>query len=349
MPLPLVFENPSLLIEYMEKNVSPDSVTLLIGEFDLFHAGHQPLLAAAKENCETLLIGLFPDLEFNKKYGNDRPFVPFLERAEMLLGTRYVDLVIDLSCGIDDLLKQFKPGRILAPSVSHAKHTPVQHLFERIERSSLQFIESTMDEMRATEFAIARISEKLQISNPSKSFLNNQQETVLEWVKPKSLPILESDRLSLFIQECHERDEFLVTSNGSFDILHPGHLRYLRKAKALGGTFLVLVNDDESIRHSKGTQRPIFRQEERLTALAALECVDYVVPFSGDNPLYLIDQIKPDIHVKGGSFEETRVAEEKRLVEYHGGRFQCFDLIENFSTTKILQTFIDLYKKKESI
>ncbi|MFH1970153.1 MAG: adenylyltransferase/cytidyltransferase family protein [Verrucomicrobiota bacterium] len=128
----------------------------------------------------------------------------------------------------------------------------------------------------------------------------------------------------------------LVTVNGCFDVLHLGHARLLAQARNMGARLLVLVNDDDSVRTYKGAGRPIFPLPFRLHALNTLDAVTMAYPFSGDNPLPLLAMIRPDIHVKGGSFEETRVREERRLVESWGGRLEIIPLVEGFSTSRMV-------------
>ncbi|MBI2441609.1 MAG: adenylyltransferase/cytidyltransferase family protein [Lentisphaerae bacterium] len=128
----------------------------------------------------------------------------------------------------------------------------------------------------------------------------------------------------------------LVTVNGCFDILHLGHARLLALARARGARLLVLVNDDDSVRRYKGAGHPVFPIRFRLLALNALEAVSYTYPFAGDNPLELLALIKPDIHIKGGSFEETRVEDERRLVESWGGRLEIVPLVPGFSSSAIV-------------
>ena len=99
---------------------------------------------------------------------------------------------------------------------------------------------------------------------------------------------------------------------------------------------IVLVNSDNSIRKLKGEGRPIVSENERAEMLTALECVDYVVIFDEDNPLSLLDKIKPHKHVKGGSWEEERIKAEKELLAKWGGEFKNFELEEGYSTTNII-------------
>ena len=132
-------------------------------------------------------------------------------------------------------------------------------------------------------------------------------------------------------------DRPLVTVNGCFDILHVGHVQFLAKARALGQRLVVLVNDDASVAHYKGPTRPVFPIGFRVASLTALRSVDAAIPFSGDNPLGLIRALKPDVHVKGGSYEPERVREERELMESLGGRLVCTGLVEGFSTSKYIE------------
>ena len=138
-----------------------------------------------------------------------------------------------------------------------------------------------------------------------------------------------------------EKGNKIVTTNGSFDILHFAHIKILQEAKRQGEKLVVLLNSDESIKRFKGSQRPIIPEKERAGMLASLECVDYVVIFNQDKPLELIEDIKPHIHAKGGSFIEERIKEEKQLLERWGGEFKNFELEEGFSTTNIINTVLE--------
>ncbi len=128
-----------------------------------------------------------------------------------------------------------------------------------------------------------------------------------------------------------------VTVNGCFDILHVGHLRFLRQARLLGDSLTVLINSDASVARYKGATRPVFPAVFRATALRALSAVDAVVEFEEDNPLDAIGRIRPDIHVKGGSFEPERVRQEREVVESWGGKVVGTPMVEGFSTTGFIK------------
>ena len=131
----------------------------------------------------------------------------------------------------------------------------------------------------------------------------------------------------------------VVFTNGCFDILHVGHVRYLQSARSLGSLLVVGVNTDETVRKLKGPNRPVTCESERMEILAALECVDYVTLFAEDTPAELILAIKPDVHVKGGDYspEDLPEAEAARSV---GARVQTIPYAstqtEGISTTNTI-------------
>ncbi len=129
----------------------------------------------------------------------------------------------------------------------------------------------------------------------------------------------------------------IVTTNGSFDLLHVGHVRFLQQARGLGDVLIVLLNSDASIRRLKGPARPILPQRVRAEMMAALRCVDYVSLFNRDNPLFLLRRIRPDVHAKGGSWKPERIAAEKALVESWGGKLRLFPMIGDHSTTRLIE------------
>ena len=129
----------------------------------------------------------------------------------------------------------------------------------------------------------------------------------------------------------------VVFTNGVFDILHPGHVRYLQEARALGDKLIVGVNSDRSVRAlNKAPGRPINSEEERAEVLRALACVDEVVIFDEDTPHEIIGKIQPDILVKGADWGEQAIV-GRDIVEAKGGRVVRIKLAEGYSTTKIIE------------
>ncbi len=133
--------------------------------------------------------------------------------------------------------------------------------------------------------------------------------------------------------------QVVVWTNGTFDLLHPGHVSSLQQARALGDRLVVGVNSDTSVRSYKGPNRPILTQAERTAMLAALECVDFVVVFDEPTPEAALARLKPDIHCKGAEYAPPhgRPVPERALVESYGGRVAYLPLVPGLSTTNLLQ------------
>lgn len=131
----------------------------------------------------------------------------------------------------------------------------------------------------------------------------------------------------------------VVWTNGTFDLLHPGHVSSLQQARALGEVLVVGVNSDRSVRAYKGPTRPILSEQERAAMLAALECVDYVIVFDEDTPAESLAKLKPDIHCKGAEYAPPhgRPVPERGVVEGYGGRIEYLPLVPGVSTTDLLK------------
>ena len=134
--------------------------------------------------------------------------------------------------------------------------------------------------------------------------------------------------------------EAVVFTNGCFDLLHPGHVDLLRKARALGKRLVVGLNSDESVTRLKGLTRPILMETDRAAMLSALSCVDLVVIFPEDTPLELLSVLKPDILVKGADYKPDDVV-GRDLVESYGGKICLIPLVEGYSTSSIEKRIID--------
>ncbi|MCU0587016.1 MAG: D-glycero-beta-D-manno-heptose 1-phosphate adenylyltransferase [Syntrophobacteraceae bacterium] len=134
----------------------------------------------------------------------------------------------------------------------------------------------------------------------------------------------------------------VVFTNGCFDLLHLGHLRYLEEARSLGDLLVVGINSDASVRRIKGALRPIQGESERSELLAGLCCVDYVVVFDTPDPLPLIEAIQPDILVKGADWPEDQIVGAE-AVKRTGGRVERIPLTPERSTTSIVRKVIDRY------
>ncbi|MBR54455.1 D-glycero-beta-D-manno-heptose 1-phosphate adenylyltransferase [Candidatus Poribacteria bacterium] len=151
-----------------------------------------------------------------------------------------------------------------------------------------------------------------------------------------------SEQLSQIIRKKKALGEVVVSTNGCFDLLHVGHLRYLKAAKKMGDILVVGVNSDESVRYLKGDNRPLVPEMERAEMLSGLDCVDYVVIFSEPDPRNLLSTLKPTIHVKGGDYSIEQVI-ERDVVEENGGRVIVGINVAGKSTTNVIQMIRDLY------
>src|SRR5262245_9580244 len=128
----------------------------------------------------------------------------------------------------------------------------------------------------------------------------------------------------------------LVFTNGVFDLLHVGHVRYLAQARALGDALVVAINSDRSVRELKGPDRPLFDEAERAEILAALRCVDYVVVFDDVSPRSLIGKLLPDVLVKGGDYQIDEI-HGREEVEAAGGKVIPLPFVPGASTTSLLE------------
>ncbi len=136
----------------------------------------------------------------------------------------------------------------------------------------------------------------------------------------------------------------VVFTNGCFDILHPGHVDYLARARALGTCLVVGLNSDASVARLKGPTRPVNDQRSRARVLAALECVDYVIIFDEDTPQVLIQRVRPDVLVKGGDWSVENIV-GRDLVEARGGRVLSIPLLPGHSTSAIIERILQLHGK----
>ena len=132
--------------------------------------------------------------------------------------------------------------------------------------------------------------------------------------------ILNRAQLRIEVERLHEQRRTVAFANGHFDLLHVGHLRYLRAAAREADVLVVAINDDESVERLKGQGRPIVPAGERAELLAALEPVDYVVIFDGDSPAALLSELQPDVHCKGTDYGSPEKVPEYEVVRTYGGR-----------------------------
>ncbi len=146
--------------------------------------------------------------------------------------------------------------------------------------------------------------------------------------------ILDPAQIEAKCEELRSENKTVVTLNGSFDLLHPGHLEIMYQASLQGDVLLMLLNSDASIQRYKAKDRPINPLQVRMQLIAALAMVDFVSYFEEDDPCSMLDRIRPDVHINGSDYSEDCL--EAPVVKKHGGRIHLVELVPGFSSTNIL-------------
>ena len=148
--------------------------------------------------------------------------------------------------------------------------------------------------------------------------------------------VLDPEQLRIEVERLHEQRRTVALANGHFDILHVGHLRYLRAAAREANVLVVAINNDASLESLKGPGRPIVPAEERAELLAALEPVDFVVVFDGDSPAPLLEALQPDVHCKGTDYGTPENVPEFGVVRAYGGRTALVGDPKDHATSDII-------------
>ena len=153
------------------------------------------------------------------------------------------------------------------------------------------------------------------------------------------------EELLKIIQDLKIKGKRIVFTNGCFDLLHIGHIRYLEGAKTLGDVLIVGVNSDSSVRKLKGPERPILPVEERTEILSGLGCVDYITIFDELDPLNLISSLQPDVLAKGGDWTKEQVVGGE-VVERSGGEVVIIPFVQGASTSNQIEIILKRYEKR---
>ncbi|MCS6830225.1 MAG: D-glycero-beta-D-manno-heptose 1-phosphate adenylyltransferase [Armatimonadota bacterium] len=153
--------------------------------------------------------------------------------------------------------------------------------------------------------------------------------------------------LAHIVQQRSERGERCVFTNGCFDILHVGHIRYLQEARELGDYLVVAINSDTSVRQLKGYPRPFITQDERAEMLAALESVDYVTIYEELTADSVIQLLRPHVYVKGGDYKPDTIPEAP-LVRSYGGEVVTVSLVQGRSTTRLVERVVQALTEREA-
>lgn len=154
--------------------------------------------------------------------------------------------------------------------------------------------------------------------------------------------ILARDVLQKKLEELRKKGNKIAFTNGCFDILHVGHVRYLREAKKTADVLVLALNSDSSVRSIKGEKRPLVTENERAEVLAALEFIDFVTIFEELTPLELINYLKPDVLIKGGDWPEEKVVGREEVKQW-GGKVAIIPEVEGKSTTNVVEKIKNLY------
>ena len=147
--------------------------------------------------------------------------------------------------------------------------------------------------------------------------------------------VIEQSKIEELANQIRRQNKTIVATNGCFDILHVGHVRYLKKSKEFGDVLIVGLNSDSSVKSIKGPERPINNENDRAEVLCALNSVDYVVLFNEDSPKDLLDKIKPNIYTKGAYYTLNTLPEADVILK-NNGWVEFIDFVEGKSTTKII-------------
>ena len=154
--------------------------------------------------------------------------------------------------------------------------------------------------------------------------------------------IKEHTKLVAKVKELKNSGKKIVFTNGCFDIIHPGHVEYLYKAKSLGDILIIGINSDKSVKKIKGDKRPILNENDRALILSAFFFVDYITIFEEETPYNLIKKLIPDVLVKGGDWEIENIV-GKDIVEKNGGKVVTINYKNGYSTTNIINKIKKLY------
>lgn len=152
--------------------------------------------------------------------------------------------------------------------------------------------------------------------------------------------IIDRTQAKTFVDKWHNDQKMIVFTNGCFDIIHRGHVEYLRKAKSLGDTLIIGLNSDASARRIKGEPRPYQNEQDRGAILDALEVVDLVTIFDEDTPRNLICELKPNILVKGGDYESHSIV-GAREVKSWGGSVKTIPFLKGYGTTQLVEKILN--------
>jgi D-beta-D-heptose 7-phosphate kinase/D-beta-D-heptose 1-phosphate adenosyltransferase len=293
------------------------------------------------------------------RYGGATILTPNRKEAEAASGVRITDAaslaraadVIMNSVGLQHLLiTRSEEGMSLFSKDGDAVHIPtvarevfdVSGAGDTVLATLAVGIASGCTVTQAAQ--LANVAAGIAVGKLGTSIVTPQEiiDTISLAHKDSHAKIKSLEALAPLIAAEQKKGKRVVFTNGCFDLLHAGHVKYLQKARSLGDLLVLGLNSDASVRRLKGPKRPLIDEEERAHLLAALECVDYVTIFDQDTPLELITALKPHILAKGGDYTLDGVV-GRDVVEAHGGRVELITFVDGKSTTNIIERVLELY------
>jgi len=306
------------------------------------------LIAAAREAGVMVLVD--PKGEDFERYRGANVVTPNQGEFERLVGACADEAAIAhrgerlrVELGLDALLiTRGEYGMTLIAAGAPALHLPAQarEVYDvtgagdtviGVLAAALAAGEGLADAARLANVAAGIVVGKLGAATTS----SEQMRTVLAHADPARRGVMDEDALVAALAAARARGERVVMTNGCFDLLHAGHVRYLTQARALGDRLLVAVNDDAGVARLKGQGRPLNALAARMSVLEALACVDWVVPFTEDTPERLVARLAPDVLVKGGDYRVDEIAGGDSVIA-RGGSVKVLDFVAGFSTSAIL-------------
>ena len=260
-------------------------------------------------------------------HGRDEQISAHAKKLHEITGANKVAVTLDVD-GVLFLEKGDTPFRIVAVPQDNKKAIGAGDTFTSALTLSLA---SKVKGDVAVQIAAAASAVVVQ-KDGTIGCTNNELKAYFTAV-PKYVPAI--GQLTEIVNELKKQGKKIVFTNGCFDIIHRGHITLLNKAREAGDVLIVGVNNDNSIKKLKGPERPINNLEDRLTVLAGLESIDYLVDFEEESPVQLIKQVHPDVFVKGGNYTETSIPEAP-LLKKLGCVVKIVPYIEEHSTTQII-------------
>lgn len=342
------------VLRHLEK-IIPQVDAVIISDYDKGMVSKdiaRSCIAACRRHKK--FVAVDPKGDEYAKYRNASILTPNLAEASLASGTKIKDDRSLMLAG-KRLLKAVRPEHLLITrgrdgmslfSGKETIHIPV------IPREVFDITGAGDTVIAVLSLAVAagaRIKDAAILANTAASVVvgkistapcyRDELEEALEGHEPIIRKIKLRKEISAIVKNLRNQGAKIVFTNGCFDLLHLGHVRYLREAKKLGDILMVGLNSDASVRRLKGRERPYISEMERAEILASLECVDYVTIFSEARPDNLIDLIRPDFHVKGGDYKASQLP-EKKLVQRLGGKVVVIPPIEGRSTTNIVERIL---------